>query len=110
MGVFELAIIIYVLIGLYAILTGTAGMLQWKEIGFQVRSLLFVVMSISMLILLFISNKNSMFIMLIVVFIIIHLLSLAEGMLTKKQLTYSHHIFRFTFHVILLMLVYNFIL
>jgi hypothetical protein len=109
MGVSQMVIIIYVLIGLYAILTGMAGIFQLKENGFQVRSISFVVVSISMLVILFIPNKNSMFIMLIVAFIIMHLLSIAEGKLTKRKLTYSHHIIRFIFHVILVLLVYNYI-
>ncbi len=102
-------IIIYVLIGLYAILIGMAGVSQLKENDFRVRSIFFVVLPISMLLILFVPNKSSMFIMLIVAFIIMHLLSIAEGILTNGKLIYSHHIIRFIFHVILVLLVYNFI-
>ncbi|MFD2638891.1 hypothetical protein [Piscibacillus salipiscarius] len=104
-----MVIVIYVLISLYAILTGMAGIIQLKENEVQFRSVFFVVVSISMLINLFTPNKNSMIIMLIVLFIIMHILSITEGILTKRKLTYSHHIIRFIFHVILVLLVYNYI-
>lgn len=104
-----MAISIYVLIGLYAILTGVAGIYQLKERKPQIRSLLFVFVSISIFVILLIPNKTSMLIMLVIAFIGMHLLSMAEGLLTKGKLTYSHHIFRFIFHVILVLLVYNFI-
>lgn len=108
-GGLGMIIIIYVLIGLYAILIGMAGVSQLKENDFRVRSIFFVVLPISMLLILFVPNKSSMFIMLIVAFIIMHLLSIAEGILTNGKLIYSHHIIRFIFHVILVLLVYNFI-
>ncbi|MFB4169064.1 hypothetical protein [Virgibacillus sp. JSM 102003] len=104
-----MTIITYVLIGLYAVLTGLAGTLQLKQTGFQVRSLLFVAVSISMLAALFIPNKNNMIIMLIAAFILLHILAVAEGIMTKSQITYSHHMIRFIAHIILVLLVYNFI-
>ncbi|MEI4770989.1 hypothetical protein WAX74_15305 [Psychrobacillus sp. FJAT-51614] len=104
-----MVIIIYILIGLYAVLTGMAGMKQWKEVGFRVQTFLFIIVSISILVILFIPNKDWMFILLIIAFVLFHILAVAEGMLTNRRLTYSHHIIRFTFHCIIVLLVYKFI-
>lgn len=100
---------IYGLIGLYAVLTGVAGIFQLIERKSPVRSVLFVLVAISMLVSLLVPNKSNMLILLIVAFIILHLLSIAEGLATKGKLTYRHHILRFLFHAVLVMLVYNFI-
>lgn len=101
--------IIYVLIGLYAVLTGMAGFMQWKGNKYQVQSFLFVNISIGILVTIFILNKDWMFILLILAFVLLHILTIAEGLMANGQLRYSHHIFRFTFHCILILLVYNFI-
>lgn len=104
-----MVISIYILIGLYAVLTGMAGMKQWIEIGFQVRSFLFVIVSMGILVALFLPNKDWMFLLLILSFVLLHLLAIAEGMLSKGRLKYNHHIIRFIFHCIILLLVFKFI-
>ncbi|QFG00486.1 hypothetical protein PB01_17685 [Psychrobacillus glaciei] len=101
-----MTVITYVLISLYAILTGVAGIVQWKETGFQIRSLLFVIVAMGMLVTLFLLNKNMMFVSLIVLFIVLHILAIAEGMLKNGKLTYSHHIIRLNFHLVLLVFVF----
>jgi len=102
-------IIVYVLIGVYALLTGIAGLHQWKEHGYQTRTFLFVVLSIGILVTIFIPNKALVLVLLILEFVLLHVLAIAEALLTNKQLRYSHHIVRFIFHCILLLLVYKFI-
>lgn len=104
-----MVIIIYVLIGLYAVLTGMAGVMQWKENKYQMQSFLFVIVSIGILVTIFIPNKDWMFILLILAFVLLHILAVAEGLMINGQLRYSHHIIRFIFHCILVLLVYNFI-
>lgn len=102
-------IIAYVLIGVYALLTGIAGLHQWKENGYQLRTFLFVVLSIGMLVTIFLPNKTLVLMLLILEFVLLHVLAIAEGLLTNKQLRYSHHIVRFLFHCILLLVAYKFI-
>ncbi|MEK4487396.1 hypothetical protein MHH81_17870 [Psychrobacillus sp. FSL H8-0484] len=51
-----MVMVTYVLIGLYAILTGAAGVIQWKETRVQVRSFLFGLVSTGMLVTLFLSG------------------------------------------------------
>ncbi|MFF2178708.1 hypothetical protein ACFVT8_19945 [Lysinibacillus sp. NPDC058147] len=102
-------IIAYVLIGVYALLTGIACLHQWKENGFQLRTFLFVVLSVGMLVTIFLPNKTLVLMILILEFVLLHVLAIAEGLLTNNQLRYSHHIVRFIFHCILLLLVYKFI-
>lgn len=104
-----MAIITYVLIGLYALLTGFAGLHQWKENGYQIRVFLFVLLSISILVTIFIPNKALVLMLLILEFVLLHVLAIAEGLLTNKQLRYSHHFVRFIFHCILLLMVYEFV-
>ena len=99
---------IYGLIGLYALLTGIAGFQQWKERGYQARALLFIVVSIAIVITLFIPSKDVLFLLLILEFVLLHVLAVAEGLLTNATLRYSHHITRFIFHCILLLMVYKF--
>ncbi|MDE1549828.1 hypothetical protein [Jeotgalibaca caeni] len=105
-----MVISIYVLIGFYAVLTGLAGVSQWKESKNQVRPVLFVLITISMLVILLIPDKRNMLLLLIVTFVMLHILSMAEGIRTKGKLTYSHHLFRFLFHALLLVLVYKFLI
>ncbi|MFJ8519880.1 hypothetical protein [Lysinibacillus xylanilyticus] len=100
-------IITYALIGLYALLTGIAGLHQWKENGYQIRTFLFVVLSISILGTIFLPNKALVLMLLIIEFVLLHVLAVAEGLLTNKQLRYSHHMVRFIFHCILLLMVYK---
>lgn len=104
-----MAISLYILIGLYAVLLGMAGMKQLKEVGFQIQTFLVVVVSVGMLIIILIPNKGWMFILLIVAFALLHILAIVEGKRTKGRLTYSHHIIRFIFHCIIVLLVYKFI-
>ncbi|MGE7948610.1 hypothetical protein [Lysinibacillus sp. NPDC093688] len=100
-----MAFITYVLIGLYALLTGVAGLQQWKENGYQVRTFLFVVLSISIFVTLFLPNKSLVLMLLILEFVLLHVLAVAEGLVKNKQLRYSHHLVRFIFHCILLLMV-----
>ena len=103
-----MSIITYVLIGMYAVLTGLVGMIQWRENGFQIRIFLFVVVSLVMLLTLFIPNKDWTFILLIFALSLLHILAVVEGLRTKGQLTYSHHIIRFIFHCLLVLMVYKY--
>ena len=104
-----MVIFTYLLIGLYASLTVIAAVYQWKEVGFRVPSFLFICVSIVIVMILFISNKDWMFSLLIAAFILFHFLAIAEGLLTNGRLKYSHHIIRFVFHCIMAVLVYKFI-
>ncbi|MGE8035842.1 hypothetical protein B1B04_21470 [Lysinibacillus sp. KCTC 33748] len=104
-----MAIITYVLIGLYALLTGIAGLQQWRENGYQIRTFLFIVLFICILVTIFLPNKALVLMLLILEFVLIHVLAVAEGLVTNKQLRYSHHVVRFIFHCILLLMVYKFI-
>jgi len=106
----EMVIVTNILIGLYAVLIGIAGLKKWKEIGFQVQTFLFVSVSISILLILFIPNKNWMFMLLILAFILLHILAVTEGLLTNGRITYNHHIVRFIFHCIMALMVYKFII
>ncbi|XXM72681.1 hypothetical protein ACQ0QQ_01935 [Lysinibacillus sphaericus] len=104
-----MVILIYALIGLYAVLTGVAGVVQLKEIGAGVRSLMFVAVSAFMLSVLWIEDKSSMLFLLIGAFLFLHILTAAEGMLANGRLRYRHHIIRFVFHSALIVLLYIFI-
>ena len=97
------------LIGFYAVLTGLAGLIQLKGNGFQVQSILFIAVSSGILGMLFIPNKSWMLVLLILAFVLLHILAVAQGLLSNGRLTYSHHIVRFIFHCILVLLVYKFI-
>lgn len=92
-------IILSSLICMYGILTMIAVMLQWKEKGFTIRSLLFGVVSLGIIASVFIADLRLN--LLVVCFICIHVLALWEGLQTKGQVSYSHHIFRFMFHVMI---------
>lgn len=109
MGEMKVVMVTYVLIGLYATLTGSAGVIQWKETGFQVRSFLFVLVSTGMLVTLFLPNKNMMFALLIMVFLVFHILAIMEGLKKKGRLTYSHHLVRFLVHLLFVALVFKYI-
>ena len=98
----------YLLIGLYAFLTGVAGIQQCREVGFHVRGLLFVVVSIGIIIVLFIPSKDLQFELLIFAFILLHLLAIAQGITTNGRIKFSHHIIRFIFHCIIILMVYKF--
>ena len=104
-----MGVITYGLIGLYALLTGMAGVEQWKEEGFRVRSILFVIVSIGIIGSLLLPNKDWMLIFLIVAFLLYHVLAVVEGLLTNGRIKYSHHAIRFVFHSIMIVLVYQFI-
>ena len=102
-------IIVYVLVGAYALLTGVAGVQQWKEKGFHVRTCLFVLVSISILVTICLPNKELVFILLIAEFVLLHLLAMAEGVFTNGKMNYRHHIIRFLFHCLVLGMVYKFL-
>ena len=101
--------ITFCLVGLYAVLTGVAGITQWKGNGFQVRTFLFIIVSICMLGILWYLNKIIMLDILIVIFIIIQSLAVLEGLITNGKIRFSHHIMRFIFHIVLIFFVYHFI-
>jgi len=101
--------ITYGLIEAYAILTGLAALMQWKEKGYQLRTLFFVLLSTSILLTIWIPYKEWILKILIFEFMMFHLLAIIEGQLTNNKLRYSHHIIRFIFHCILLLLVSKFI-
>jgi hypothetical protein len=101
--------ITYGLIGAYALLTGVAGIVQWKDKGFQVRTLLFIISAISIVAALWIPNKTTMLMMLLLFFVLLHVLAIAEGLLTNGKIRYGHHLFRLVFHLTLFFLVFQFI-
>lgn len=105
----EMVIITYILIVLYAVLTGVAGVSQLKEVGFRARLFLFIAVSIAIIAILFIPNKDWMLVLLVVTFTMYHILAIAEGLLSKRRVKYSHHIIRFIFHCIMVLMVYHFI-
>ena len=105
-----MAFITYGLIGLYAGLTGMAGLKQWKEKGLRFLSLLFVIVSIGILVILAIPNKEWLFSSLIIAFVLLHILAVATGLLKFGRLNYHHHIIRFIFHCIIMLIVYKFII
>jgi len=102
-------IITYVLIEAYALLIGLAALLQWKEKGYQMRTLFFVLLSTSILLTIWIPYKEWIIKLLILEFLTLHLLALLEGQLTNNKFRYSHHIIRFIFHCIILLLVSKFL-
>lgn len=104
-----MVIITNILIGLYAVLIGVAGIKKWQEVGFEVRTFMFVIVSISMLLILCIPNKVWLFILLLIAFILLHILAVTEGRLSNGRITFSHHIIRFIFHCIIALMVYKFI-
>lgn len=104
-----MVIITYTLIGLYAFLTGIAGMKQWKEVGYHVQALLFMIVSICIIVILFIPSKDWLFLLLILGFILLHILAIVQGILKNGRLMCSHHIIRFIFHCIIALMVYKFI-
>lgn len=99
----------YILIGIYAFLMGLAGIKQCKEVGYHVRALLFVSVSIGIIVILFIPSKDVQFVLLILSFILLHILTIVQGIATNGHIKYSHHIIRFIFHSIILLMVYKFI-
>ncbi|MGN7479377.1 hypothetical protein ACTHOQ_16170 [Solibacillus silvestris] len=101
--------IIYLLIGLYAVLTGIAGVNQWKEEGLRLRTVMFVIVSIGIFIILVLPNKDWMLSLLIIAFVLLHILAIAEGLQKFGRLNYRHHIIRCIFHCIIVLLVYIFI-
>jgi len=105
-----MVILTTILIVLYAVLIGVAGIKKWKEVGFEVRTFIFVIISISILLILCIPSKGWLFILLIIAFILLHILAVIEGRLTNGRITFSHHIIRFIFHCIIALMVYKFIL
>ena len=105
----KMAIVIYLLIGLYAFLMGLAGIKQWKDVGYHVRTLLFVIVSTGIILILFIPNKYLLFLLLIFSFVLLHILTIINGLVTNGRVNYSHHIIRFIFHCIILLMVYKFL-
>ena len=103
-------LIIYMFIGLYALLTGLAGIQQWRDRGFHIWYLLFIIISLSMLVTMFLQNKGFVFTLLLFEFVLLHILAIAEGMITNGKLKYNHHIIRFIFHCIILTMVYKFMM
>ena len=104
-----MVILTYIFIGLYASLTGIAGIKQWKEVGYHTRAFLFVITSICIILILFIQNKDLLFILLIVAFVVLHMLTIIQGVVTNGRINFSHHIIRFIFHSIIILMVYLFI-
>lgn len=104
-----MVIFTYSLIGIYASLTAIAGVKKWNEEGFRWRYLLFFIVSIGVFLIQFIPNKDWTFPLLIVAFILLHILAITEGIRKNGQLNYNHHIIRFLFHCIIVVMVYKYI-
>lgn len=105
-----MGLFIYGLIGIYALLMSVAAVQQISKDGFRLRAILFLAVSTGIVFTLFLPNKDGKFVLLIVEFILIHVLALAEGLLSNERLRYRHHVIRFIFHCALLVMVYKFIL
>lgn len=97
--VLEMEIVVHSLVCMYGLLTLVAGVVQWKEKGFSIRSLLFVLTSLALVVSSFIPNWTLYLI--VVCFISLHLLAIWEGIQTKGRISYSHHGFRFVFHMLI---------
>ena len=99
----------YGLIAVYAVLTLLAGIVELRNTGFQIQTFLFIITGVVMLVSLFFLNNGTLFILLIVCFIVLHLLAVLMGIALNGHLTYSHHVIRFIIHLMLLFLVYKFV-
>lgn len=97
------------LISLYALLTGLAGIAQGYKKGFQLRTNLFIMISICLLGLWWIPSNRIMLGILILAFIALHILAVLEGLFLNGKIRYSHHIVRFVFHIFIVILVIEFI-
>ncbi|MBC5638471.1 hypothetical protein H8S33_16975 [Ornithinibacillus sp. BX22] len=96
-----MVIITYSLAGLYAVLTGVGAIAQWKEKGFQIQRCLFLLVSISMLFIMWIPNKTNVVISFVLAFVFLHVLAIIEGMKTQGRINWRHHMTRFAFHTLL---------
>ncbi len=105
-----MAFFTYGLIGGYAVLIAIAGVVQWKDTNYRILSGLFVLLSLSMAVTIIIPDNGWLFAGLILELLLLSVLAVAEGFLTKGRLAYSHHMVRFIFHGILILLLYNFII
>ena len=94
-------IVVNSLICVYGILTIIAGMVQWKEKGFTIRSLLFIIVSLGMVASLFMTSWALT--ILVVCFLSLHVLAMWEGLQTRGQIRYNHHFFRFIFHMLIVL-------
>ena len=103
-----MALVTYLLIGLYALLTAVAGIKQCRALGFRGRGLMFVIVSLGIIVTLFIRDKDLQFLLIILAFILLHLLAIAQGIATNGRINYRHHIIRFIFHCIIILMVYKF--
>ena len=106
---FKMVLITYLLVCLYAFLTGLAGFMQWKEKGFRLLTAIFIFVSIGIFLILFLSNKDLILLFLLVAFILLHILAIIEGLMKFGRLNYRHHIIRFLFHCGIILMVYGFI-
>lgn len=104
-----MASVTYILSGLYAFLMAVAGIKQWKEEGYHIRALLFIIVSTGIILTLFIPNKDLLFLLLIISFVFLHILTIIQGIVTNGRIKYSHHISRFILHSIIILMVYKFI-
>ena len=104
-----MVLITYLLVGLYAFLTGLAGFMQWKEEGFRLLTAMFIFVSIGIFLILPLPNKDLLFLFLLVAFILLHVLAIIEGLMKFGRLNYRHHIIRFIFHCGIILMVYGFI-
>lgn len=102
-----MAIITYGLIAVYAVLTSLAGIVELRNSGFKLQTFLFIIIGAVMLLSLFILNNGTLFILLMVCFIVLHLLAILMGFELNGKLTYSHHVIRFVIHLVFLFLVYK---
>lgn len=66
-----MALVTYLLIGLYALLTVVAGIKQCRAYGFHVRGLMFVIVSLGIIVTLFIRDKDLQFLLIILAFSIV---------------------------------------
>ncbi|QTD40118.1 hypothetical protein [Sporosarcina sp. Te-1] len=101
-------IVVYGLIGLYALLTCVAGVQKWRGEGFQMRAALFIAVSVGMLATLCMPGKGVVLSLLVLEFALLHVLALAEGA-GNGRIRAGHHFVRLFFHCLLLFLVYQYI-
>ncbi|MBS4201744.1 hypothetical protein KHA93_19250 [Bacillus sp. FJAT-49732] len=100
---------VFAFIAIYSLLTIFAGYTQLKERGFTLRSLMFIIVSITLFLSLFISKKEMMLSVMIVSFIGLHILSIMQGLVVNGKIKYSHHFIRLVFHSFVILLLVLFI-
>ncbi|GGA69967.1 hypothetical protein [Ornithinibacillus halotolerans] len=105
-----MVIVTCLLISLYALLIAIAAMSQWKDQGFRIHRLFFMIVALMIFLSIWAPNKILSLWILIISFISLHVLAIAEGLINNGKLRLRHHIIRFGVHVLLIILVIQFVM